>query len=815
MPVAIGYFLFAGPLGSIFSFGSLVAASQLAIGLGVTLVANLAFRPKIPDAPKPEDGKYNLRQNVPSLTVVLGRVKKASDYALLEEKGGKAYHIMVIAGHRINGFLAHYLHDEEVTLNTAGTVIEPAHFYPDSRDKVEIDTRLGLNAETAYEQVVDALPTIWTNDHRGDGLATVMMSAESTSAEDFQKVYPQQMPAHSGEIEGALLFDPRDGSHDPDDPDTWAFSTNLALERLFHLTHPSGGKMTLDDMHLPDWANAANVCDQSVTNKQAGVESRYHGGFWYRYENDPVEVGRILDQAAEMVIYETSDGKVGVHAGEFVTPDVRLTEDDIKSVSFDANRRQNSNVLAVRGRFTDPGKVYNTVDAAIYGNPYVGDSTERSKTVENVAVQSHNHMQRLQKIAYIRANAPRVRVLCDYEPAKQVPYRRFVKVHYPPKLDEAIVEITGRPKLSLRNLTYEFEGIVVPATLYDFTAATDEGEPPADVIELEKDDVPAPVNFDITIEREPITGGDDAAYALATWDEQSDNLIVEVEWQPTAGGPVQNLRTTTGEDDLRTGYLSDGTEYRFRARNWSAGVSSDWTDYVIETAVADTVAPLALSSFGVTGGNGNASLTFTTTGGDSHLKRIAVYRVPAGGVLDKDTHFAFRVAAAPGTSFGYIDGDATITNLLTNGTFTTDTDWTKNAGWTIAGGFAVATTAANGSAVFQAEAFAAGTNYRVKFEVSSYSAGGARAVFVGGTNVPFTTRSANGTFLETKAAMSGNANFYLQAIGTTTLQLDNAVLFAETLACAPQGVWDYYAFPENGSGVEGPQATVVEDIVIV
>ncbi len=62
-----------------------------------------------------------------------------------------------------------------------------------------------------------------------------------------------------------------------------------------------------------------------------------------------------------------------------------------------------------------------------------------------------------------------------------MPYRRFIRVHIPPKLDEAVIEITSSPKLSLRNLTIEFSGIVIPediADLYGFDAAIEEGEPP-------------------------------------------------------------------------------------------------------------------------------------------------------------------------------------------------------------------------------------------------------------------------------------------------------------------------------------------------
>jgi hypothetical protein len=45
-------------------------------------------------------------------------------------------------------------------------------------------------------------------------------------------------------------------------------------------------------MYLPDWIAAADVCDETVTNRDEGEEPRYWGGLWFRYENDPVEIGR-------------------------------------------------------------------------------------------------------------------------------------------------------------------------------------------------------------------------------------------------------------------------------------------------------------------------------------------------------------------------------------------------------------------------------------------------------------------------------------------------------------------------------------------
>lgn len=579
VPILSNFFIGIGLPG--LAFGATIGmiatgASYLLIG-GALLLAQQAFAPKIPEAPKPEDGKFNLKQSVPPLVYVLGRVKKGGDYAFLEEKGGVAYHVTVWASHHVKGFTQHWLHDEQVTFNpTTGVITSPSHFIDGGSGKVTMQHRLGEDAETAYPVLVERFPSIWSADHRGDGLASVMLAFQSVAAESLQKVYPSGMPQHQAVGEGHdRLMDPRTG--------VAGYSTNLAIFRYWHLTHPVGGKLTVDDMRTEDWAHAADVADQTVTNRDGGTEQRYHGGFWFRANNDPVQIGRLMDQAGEMVLYEDAEGKVGVHAGEYVEPDVRLTANDIISLSYDPNKRRSTNVLAVRGRYTDPVKGFNTADAAIYGEPYPSDD-ERTKTVENQAVQSHNHMSRLQKLSYIRANAPRVKIVAHYEAARLVPYRRFVRVHVPPKMVEAVVEITGRPTLSLRAMTYEFEGIVVPgAALYQFNAATEEGEPGANVLPVDREELPVPEDFDVTIETDTV-GGATAYYGLATWTPLvGDTFTYELEWQPTAGGAIQTATSVAGVSELRSGYLADNDEVKFRLRRWSLGTSSEWTDYITLT----------------------------------------------------------------------------------------------------------------------------------------------------------------------------------------------------------------------------------------
>lgn len=599
-----------------FAATALYLGTYAAIGLGLAYASTLFVeKPKVP---KPEDGSYNLKQPVPSLPYVYGRVKKGGDYVFLEERNGRAYHVLVWCGRRIKGFVRHYGHDKALTLDGSGNVT--SHYSRDGTRYLNIQSRNGLDVETAYSDLVSVFSPAWTNNHRGDGLASVRMSARTPQDKYYMEVFPNQMPEHSAIGDGMLLYDPRkdstvggSGSHRWWDHNSWEFSSNIALMRLDHLAQPFGGKLGYERMYLPEWMHAADVCDQAVTNRTGGLELRYHGGMWFRANTDPVDVGRTLDEAAEIIVYERNDGLIGVHAGEFVTPDVRLTQDQIFGIEVDKNKRLSSTVLAVRGRFQNPARNFDVEDAAIYGDPYGEiDETERTRTFDNAAVQSHNHCQRKQKLTFIRANARRVTITANYSDAKDCAYRRFIRVHYPSRgLVEATIEITSTVSLDLRNMRVSFSGIVVPDYLYAFNAAAEEGAPGNAIPVIDGGVVPMPSGFTVTVQNEVVSGGGSAAYLRGQWTAGDSNLRYEVEYERTSGSTgVQSVYSADGENFVRSGYLVDGQQYRARLRAWGGGTPSEWTDYLLVTAIADPTAPGAVTGASVTGGAGQASFSW-------------------------------------------------------------------------------------------------------------------------------------------------------------------------------------------------------------
>lgn len=125
-----------------------------------------------------------------------------------------------------------------------------------------------------------------------------------------------------------------------------------------------------------------------------------------------------------------------------------------------------------------------------------------------------------------------------------------------------------------------------------------------------------------------------------------------------------------------------------------------------------------------------------------------------------------------------------VANLITNGTFATDTDWTKGADWAIASGTA---NFIGGFGFLQqiisqvlAAALSASTNYRLTFTVTTVSGGGSviPRMSGGSGDISGASRSSAGTYnfdFTTGASAQTTVNFD-GSFATGTLSIDNIVL---------------------------------------
>jgi hypothetical protein len=127
---------------------------------------------------------------------------------------------------------------------------------------------------------------------------------------------------------------------------------------------------------------------------------------------------------------------------------------------------------------------------------------------------------------------------------------------------------------------------------------------------------------------------------------------------------------------------------------------------------------------------------------------------------------------------GYSEQQFWFENLVTNGTFAADTNWTKGTDWTIAAGVA---SHANGSASDLSQTFSPnmtlGKSYYTGITVSNYSAGTVKIRLTTDVTVNGTQYSANGSFTETLVAASNNHLFNVYAQAVFVGDVDDVIVY--------------------------------------
>ncbi len=96
--------------------------------------------------------------------------------------------------------------------------------------------------------------------------------------------------------------------------------------------------------------------------------------------------------------------------------------------------------------------------------------------------------------------------------------------------------------------------------------------------------------------------------------------------------------------------------------------------------------------------------------------------------------------------------------LVTNGDFDTDSNWSKGTGWTISGGTANGNLA-SGNLGQSAFTFISGKQYKVTYEVKNYVSGDIRFQLTGGATLNGNTINSNGIYTQYIKATANHTNF--------------------------------------------------------
>jgi ribosomal protein S11 len=559
---------------------------RLALSLGINAVAARLNRPP---QPTPQDRIVNLSQPLTPMQRVYGRVRKGGAVGFTGFRNGARHYAVIIAAHRTKGPVAHWLDTTEVSVDGSGN-LTTAPF-------------TGLGSIRAYRglagQTVDALLDSTfaevSSAYNFAGLSYAAIEAKRPPQADFSKVYPS-----GREWTYAPVWDGHDQIWDPRDS-TYKWTDNAALiiahEALFH------GKTV-------DWAEVAieaNAADVLVGTATGGTRRRWTLNCTLD-DTVPWEQARdTLGRACDAFFYETYDGRVGFRLGRYDTPTITLTDADLREVGrSDRNWGPDVPGEAVV-KYTEPDLAWQQASTGA-----IVAEAGRARLEDDIwPVDSHNQACRLAKRMLRRARAEhtmRAQVgLIGYELIGQ----RFVRVQIAELAFDQVFEIDDLT-LNSDGVSFTIDATSTESDDWAFNALTEEPTRPARA-EVNSDDTVPDV---ASIAGEVVTATGGIAQIEWSWPAQSAGLSQIVRVRSLDGGMVdwQEFQAGEGQTTLLITGLTDGASYDAQVRNRTAlgRVSDNWSGLVSVEAIANTVAPGALTAFSATvSGGTNANVNFT------------------------------------------------------------------------------------------------------------------------------------------------------------------------------------------------------------
>lgn len=803
-------------LASLWGVSAGIGGTILGIGasLGLSYLSSVIFRPK---QPKPDDVQSTTKGGTTSRVRHYGRVKTSGPLIFIESKSGFLYKVITLGTGRLDAIEELWVDDNLVTVDGSGWVDSGEPYSGGDFSDLRIQYRLGLDTETHFSALTSVFSE-WDSSHRGDGVSTLFATHRPRPADRVAEAFPNlSQTLYRAVVRGSIVYNIGTA--------TTIWSENAADIIRDYMTHSDGMRLPTSLMTTTlaaaGWLSAYNRANGTVSVFAGGTEKRYRIWGSYSLNERPGDVLSRMLAACDGRIVPTADGGVTLDIGTWAEPDVTLDADTIVGFT-DLSRGRDimTSANVVRATYLSPVHDYQSTDAQEWSDD--DDVAARGEIVTDLSFDmapSHGQCRRLMKLASYRANPNwigsfqcNLRGLAAYG-------KRFVRITYPLFSIDEVFEITDfRFDIgeggTLTGVTLVVQSM--PEEAYDWDYLTEEGTAPIYEVTEVDNTIPDPTNFTFLGDTINVSGTD-VAIGVMSFDEPPDGLNIEARYKRTADSSWIPAAVNDAQTGAQTGVLSDGEEYEAQVRHISVtGRAGDWTASELLTPISDSVAPLSLVAFSVTGGPGpflgNVPLAITTAAGDTHLSRIALYRTPHGVTLDKGAHFYSRIAGVPGVTFAYTIGDTAPTNLFTTADFASTGSWTIGTNWSIAAG--VLTHAAGATAeAYQSPSLSSGSyRFGVEIVAETTATGGVKFRLGGGT--PAESASFSGTgwhFAELTYASNTTVGF---TADTWEGDLDNAYAYKETAGSTTAGDWDWYAVPENASGIEGATTAAQRAIVV-
>jgi len=295
-----------------------------------------------------------VRQPVTAHRVIYGEVRVGGPLVFLRSRAPEGsdkldlLHLaVVLAAHEVEAIGDLIVNDQVVALDTDGKATADP-YRRDGTVYLQLWKHLGAADQAADPVLAANSGGRWTNAHRLRGRAWLHAQLRYDD-----KAFPSGIPNLSALVKGRKLYDPR--------TETTVWSDNPALCILDYLRASFGLAASLDEIDLPSFIAAANICDETV-DRPGGSEKRYTCNGVLDLAHKPIEVlPPLLTSCAGRLTYTT--GQWRLFAGAYLPPMATLTEAQARdTLTIKPKRSRRELINTVRGTFISPMHSYQPTD---------------------------------------------------------------------------------------------------------------------------------------------------------------------------------------------------------------------------------------------------------------------------------------------------------------------------------------------------------------------------------------------------------------------------------------------------------------------
>lgn len=431
-PVSIGIAIisaFESVSGLAIGFEAASAIGYVAVG-GLLVGAQYAINKLAARTPGPGGGGFglginapdvhgNIQQSAPPQRILYGKSRiGGAVFFLNTDTPPFCYLGLLLSARRINRVVGLHIGTNDIVFpsipanNTIGQPVPIAgqiyisgtsrlfYCFRDGRDTQTIDALLQAN--------FGALDT----NFRQQGIATATFKfSYGASQSEFQQMWGNNVaiPNPLMDVEGALVYDPRDATQNIDDDTTWKYSNNAALVQADWLHQPYGINLRTDQLRLDEIADAANFDDQLVGNADGTFSKRHTIDGVVQFDQSPRTVMEAMLTANRGFVVQ-SKGKGWVSSSQSRTP--VLTIDDailMAGFEFRDDKALADTVNVVRSRFSSSDREYQDIDGPVLTDAaaIAADNEELDVTIKLPFTSDYRAVERLAKQYKEEARLPR------------------------------------------------------------------------------------------------------------------------------------------------------------------------------------------------------------------------------------------------------------------------------------------------------------------------------------------------------------------------------------------------------------------------